>query len=84
MLNQNLCADKHKNHAAGNLRLGLVAHAEDAADLDTQHGNHAGGHADETYRQDDIRVRQEGKVDAHGQRVNAGGDGQEQHGLEAQ
>ena len=83
MLQQDLDAHQHQHHAAEQLRPGLVLRAENIAHLQTDGGQHKGDHADEQHRRHNLHL-QEGKGHAHGQRVDAGGDGQGQHGSEGE
>ena len=79
MLQQDLAAHQHQNDAAGQFRTGFVAGAEPMADGNA-HGRKAeGDHADEADGGHNVH-RQEGKGHAHGQRVDAGGHRQGEHG----
>ena len=84
MLQQDLAAHEDQDDAAGELRPGLILQAEDVADLQSGGGEDKGGAADEADGGHDVDPRQQGEGDAHGQGVDAGGDGQEQHGLEGE
>ena len=83
MLQKDLYAQKDQDDAAGQLCLALVPGAEDAADLHAQGGEQEGDDADEADGWQDADL-QKGEGHAHGQGVDAGGDGHDQHGLEAQ
>ena len=82
VLEQYLKADEDEDDAAGEFRHGAGPGAEHAAQVEAGDGEDEGDAADEADRGDDVNA-EEGEGDAHGQRVDTGGDGQRQHGLDA-
>ena len=84
MFQQDLAAHEDQDDAAGELCPGLILEAEDVADLEPRGGEDEGGAADEADGGHDVDPRQQGEGDAHGQGVDAGGHGQQQHGLEGE
>ena len=82
MLKQDLRAEQDEDHAAGELGLALVAQAEHVAEPDAGRGKDEGDRADERHGGHDTRAGQERERDADGERVDARGDGQQEHGLE--
>ena len=83
MLHENAGAHEHENGAAHELGLALEAGAEHTAHPGAQRGQGKGDDADEAHSGNDVHL-QEGEGDAHGQCVDAGGDGQRQHGPETE
>ena len=79
MFQQDLATHEDQDDAAGELRPGLVPETEDVASLQARGGEEEGRRTDEAYRRHDADPRQQGEGDTHGQGVDAGGDGQEQH-----
>ena len=73
MLEQDLETDQNQDDAARQLGLGLVARAEEIADLETDCGEQERRDADERDGQWNVDVGQQGKRDADGQRVDARG-----------
>ena len=84
MLEQNFEADQNQDNAADQLGLGFVARAEEIADLETDCGEQERRNADERDGQRNVDVGQQGKRDADGQRVDARGQRQNKHGLDAE
>ena len=84
VLEQDLQADEDQDDAARELRLGLVLEAEQIADLQSRGGTDERRYADQTDRQRHIDVRQQRERDADGQRVDACGQRQQEHRLEAE
>ena len=80
MLQQNFTAQQHQNHAAGQLRPAFALFAHDAPGSHADGRQDKGGYTDKTDGGDDIHL-QKGEGNAHGQGVNAGGDGQREHGF---
>ena len=83
MLQQDLQPDEDQDDAPHGLRLLLVAAAELVADQNAGQGDHKGNTADYRYGRADLHI-QKRKGNAHGQSVNAGGDGQDQELLDAE
>lgn len=83
MLQQDLAAHEDQHHAAQQLGLALVLGAEHIAHLQADGREDKGDHANEQHRPEDIHP-QEGKGDAHGQGIDAGGNGQGDHGFEGE
>ena len=90
MLKQDLEADQKQDDAARNFGLGLPAGAEKIADLHARAGDHKGGHADDGHAEQGVEKRacgdeperDAGEGDPDRQRVDAGGDGHDEHGPE--
>ena len=76
MLQQNLQADENQDHTAGDLRLFLVPQTEPVAHHHAHAAEHKGGAADDADGRHNVHP-QEREGNAHGQRVNAGGNGQQ-------
>ena len=77
MLQKYLYADEYQHHAAGDLRLFLVARAEAVAHQDADQGEDERSQADGERRGQNVHA-QKGEGDAHGQSVDAGGNGHQQ------
>ena len=83
VLEQDLQAHEDQHDAADKLRARLVLRAEDVADADADGREDKGRHADEADGRDDVDL-QERKGHADGERVDARGDRERQHGLDAE
>ena len=83
MFEQDLESHQHQDQAAGQLRPGFIAAAEDISNLYAHDGEGEGDHADKGYgRQNGDGEKGEG--DANGQSVDAGGHGQKRHAAHVQ
>lgn len=78
MIEQYFHPHNHQDQPACKLGFGLIPGAEDIADLDADDGEDKGGGADEGDGRNDAYL-QEGEGDADGQRIDAGGDGKQNH-----
>lgn len=81
MLQQDLDTHDDQDDAAGKLCLGLVFQAKNISDLDADNRERERNDADEGYGGNDADL-QEGVGNADGERIDAGGDGEEEHCLE--
>ena len=82
MLQQDLGTQQDEQDAAEKFGAETIARAEHRADLHADGGGHEGDAADDSEGQRQIDGGQEAEGDADGQRVNAGGDGHEEHHAE--
>lgn len=80
MLNQDFEADQKQDDAAGTLGPGFVARAKYGTDLHANYGNQEGDASDKCDRRKNAYFQEcEGNADC--QRIDAGRDGEKQHGL---
>ena len=81
VLNEDLDAHGDQDQAADQLRLGLIAAAEQITDLDTRHGEHERRQARNGNGDLDIDAHH-GESHARGQRIDTRSNGQRQHHAE--
>ena len=77
MFQEYFYADEDEHHAAGDLRLVFIAGAETMSDGHADERKNECRDADQRYRKNDIGL-QESKGHAYRQRVDTGGDGQQE------
>ena len=82
VLQQNLDAQQNEDDAAQDFRSDTPARTEDAADLHACGGEQKRYRADEADGRDDVDLQRRER-DADGERVDAGGDGEREHGARA-
>ena len=81
VLDEDLGSHEDQDQAAGELGFGFVADAEKVSGEDSGDGEQEGGHADKGDGGADLYL-QEGEGYADGQSIDAGGNGQNDHGAE--
>ena len=79
MFQNNLHSDKYKNNTAGQFRPGTEPVPENRANFYTQERQKESNYSYKRHRKQNISLKKTER-DANGQSVNAGGNGQYQHG----
>lgn len=83
MFQQDFHPEQNKYEATRYLRLGFVACAENSANFESSHRQNESRYADDGNGKGQVYV-EAAERNAHGQGVDACGDGKQQHGLESQ